>query len=242
MNFETAILSEPGSRPVNQDFAAYATSSSGECHCWALADGLGGHGGGEQAARIAAGAVLANVEHGAGCGELESLFSIANEAVVAEQLATPSLRQMRTTLVLLLATGSQAAWAHAGDSRLYHFRGSRVAAQTRDHSFAQALVDSGKIEPAAIRFHDDRSRLLRTVGAADAKPEISNWVALEEGDAFLLASDGFWELVTEREMEIEYAKSETPRQWLERMRGRVQMAPVTDRDNFSAIAVYAHAN
>jgi len=231
MRFETAMLTEPGDRPVNQD----AVAQSG--NYWLLADGLGGHGGGEQASRIAVEAV----GQASASGGLQSAFSLANEAVLTAQKTNPALAQMRTTLVVLLITETQATWAHAGDSRLYHFRGARIVTQTRDHSFSQALADAGKIPAAAIRHHEDRSRLLRTVGTTDCKAEVSAPVTVNPGDAFLLASDGFWEHVTEREMEIEYAKSETPREWLDRLRERLDATQITDRDNLSAIAVFVHA-
>src|SRR5262249_22578377 len=156
----------------------------------------------EQAARIAAEKIVAQAARG---DSLQSLFNGANEAVITAQHANPALTQMRTTLVVLLITGAQAAWAHVGDSRLYHFRGARIAAQTRDHSFSQTLVDSGHIKADALRFHEDRSRLLRTLGTPNCQPDVADPVDLKPGDAFLLASDGFWEPVTEREMEIEYA-------------------------------------
>ena len=79
------------------------------------------------------------------------------------------------------------------------------------------------------------------MGTPDCKPDIAEPISVEAGDAFLLASDGFWEHVTEREMEIEYAKSETPREWLDRLRERIYATQVTDRDNLSAIAVFVHA-
>lgn len=232
MRLETAMLSEPGSRAVNQDAVAHTDS------CWVLADGLGGHGGGEQAARIAVDAVVAGAPQDGG---LPSLFAAANEAVLQTQRTNPALSQMRTTLVVLLIRNHQAAWGHVGDSRLYHLRNARIAAQTRDHSFAQTLVDSGQIQPEAIRFHDDRSRLLRTLGTPGCQPDLAGPVAVDAGDAFLLASDGFWEPVTEREMEVEYVKSQTPREWLDRLRARAYATQVTDRDNLSAIAVFIHA-
>jgi serine/threonine protein phosphatase PrpC len=231
MRFETALLTEPGSRPVNQDALAHGAD------WWALADGLGGHGGGEQAARRAVDAV----KEASASADLPGLFSAANDAVLAAQRANPALSQMRTTLVVLLIAGTQASWAHAGDSRLYHFRAARIIAQTRDHSFAQTLADAGQISPEAIRHHEDRSRLLRTLGTPNCQPDLAGSTEIEAGDAFLLASDGFWEPVTEREMEVEYAKSGTPREWLDRMRARVCASSVTDRDNFSAIAVFIHA-
>jgi serine/threonine protein phosphatase PrpC len=232
MRFETAVLTEPGSRPVNQDAVAHT-----DC-CWVLADGLGGHGGGEQAARIAVETVVGQASAGEG---LQSFFLAANQALIAAQQARPALAQMRTTLVVLLITNEQATWGHIGDSRLYHLRHARIAAQTLDHSFAQTLAGSGQIPSQAIRFHEDRSRLLRTLGTPACQPEFAAPVPLRAGDAFLLVSDGFWEPVTERELEIEFAKSGTPREWLERIRARAFAAPITDRDNLSAIAVFIHA-
>ncbi len=235
MRFETAMLTEPGDRPVNQDFASHADS------CWALADGLGGHGGGEHAARIAVEAVMGASASAPGL-DPRVLVSAANEAVIAAQHENPGLAQMRTTLVVLaVAAGGEATWAHVGDSRLYHFRGARLMHQTLDHSFAQTLVDAGRIAPAAIRFHEDRSRLLRTAGTPDCDPTVSAPVTLQPGDAFLLASDGFWEAVWEREMEIEYARSETPQQWLTQLRTRAYAKRLPDRDNLSAIGIFLHA-
>jgi serine/threonine protein phosphatase PrpC len=232
MRFETATLSEAGTRPVNQDAVAYGAS------WWALADGLGGHGGGEHASRVA----VAAIEPASASGNLQSIFAAANNSVFAAQQQNPALGQMRTTLVVLKIDGGQASWGHVGDSRLYHFRAARVIAQTRDHSFAQTLADSGQITPDGIRNHEDRSRLLRTLGASECQPDFAGPVRVDAGDAFLLASDGFWEPVFERQMEIDFAKSETPRQWLDRLRARVCATQVTDRDNFSAIAVFIHAS
>ena len=236
MRFETAILTEPGDRPVNQDVAAHAGS------CWTLADGLGGHGGGEHAARIAVEAVMSASTAAAPGLDPRALILAANDAVMAAQHDNPGLAQMRTTLVVLVAgAGGEATWAHVGDSRLYHFRGARVMDQTVDHSFAQTLVDAGRIAPSAIRFHEDRSRLLRTAGTPDCDPTVSAPVTLQPGDAFLLATDGFWEAVLEREMEIEYARSETASQWLNQLRTCAYAKPLPDRDNLSAIGIFIHA-
>jgi serine/threonine protein phosphatase PrpC len=238
MRYETAIVSETGARAVNQDYAAQA--SCADVHCWVLADGLGGHGGGERASRIAVEAALAAFRSAPSIetDKLAGYAEAANRAVIGAQQAEPPLAQMRTTLTLLAAAGNQAAWVYVGDSRLYHLRGPRVIGQTRDHSFAQTLADSGHIAPSAIRFHEDRSRLLRTAGTPDCRTGAGGPVAIEPGDAFLLASDGFWEPVTEPEMEIEYAKARSPAAWLDGMAQRIRALRAADQDNYSAIAIF----
>ena len=148
--------------------------------------------------------------------------------------------QMRTTAVLLIAAGRRALWAHIGDSRLYHFRGGSVATRTKDHSVPQAMVAAGELRESEIRFHEDRARLFRSLGTDGAfDPTVEQTpVELASDDAFLLASDGFWEHVYEREMEAELAKAAGPAAWLEGMVERLRRRAAPDRDNYSAVAVF----
>lgn len=239
MTFDSATLSCPGARAVNQD--ATAVEDMDGVHCCVLADGLGGHGGGEQAARTAVEAVLDSFRTHAECSAeaVRNYFEAAARAVALAQEIEPSLSSMRTTLVVLVASESEAVWGHIGDSRLYRLRTGAIESQTRDHSVPQALADSGRIAPSAIRFHEDRNRLLRSLGSNGTQFEgtIQQPVAIQSGDSFLLATDGFWEPVTETEMEAEYAKSQSARDWLERMEQRLRGRASSDQDNYSAIAV-----
>ena len=150
-----------------------------------------------------------------------------------------SLAQMRTTMVALIASPEAAMWAHAGDSRLYWLRGGKILEQTRDDSVCQRLVDAGEITPSQIRFHEDRSRLLNSLGAREevtaARREMPG--APQPDDAILLASDGFWECVTEPEMESDYRASKTSEAWIGKMEARVKERALADHDNYSAIAV-----
>lgn len=75
---------------------------------------------------------------------------------------------MRTTVAMLIASREGAMWAHAGDSRLYWFRDGKIREQTRDDSVPQRLVDAGEISAGQIRFHEDRSKLLNSLGGARA--------------------------------------------------------------------------
>lgn len=133
----------------------------------------------------------------------------------------------------------RALWAHVGDTRLYHFWNGKLVGQTLDHSVSQLAVDMGLITGDQIRFHEDRSRLLRALGSDSPEPEPGGPVLLAKGfHAFLLGTDGFWEYVTEPEMEETLAVSSDPRQWLSRMKLILQRKGPGDRDNASAAAIF----
>lgn len=239
MRFVTQVLSYGGGREYNEDAVQY--SNTDKLGCWTLADGLGGHGGGDVAAQAATNAVIQAFNSHAEC-TAEALMTYveqARSAVSRKQEQDPALASMRTTLIVLVMDERQALWAHIGDSRLYYFKQGTMQRRTLDHSVPQAMVEAGQINASQIRFHEDRNRLLRSLGGREeiratieSKPP-----SIGPGDAFLLASDGFWEYVTDTAMEIDLAKSSTPGEWLKHMERRLRQVAPEDQDNFSAIAV-----
>lgn len=243
LSFITAAVTEKHQRRQNEDSCDYRWVNG--CGCWVMADGLGGHLGGEVASQLAVESIIVafagqpEISPEAATRYLES----AQQALLSRQQEEPRLSGMRTTIVLLLADQQAALWGHAGDSRLYHFRSGRIINQTKDHSVAQSLANAGEIKPEEVRSHEDRHRLLRALGQEDDfRPTISqNKQPLEKGDAFLLCTDGFWELVLETEMEADLGKAGTPQEWLEKMQNRIteRTADETDKkhDNFTAMAV-----
>lgn len=239
MPFQTAALSSPGGRETNQDATAHTTD--GACGCWVLADGLGGHAAGEVAAEAATeAAVAAYRAHPALAPEaLTGYIAEAEQAVMTRQQAAPHLSSMRTTLVVLVVEEGAARWAHVGDSRLYAFRDGRVAAQTRDHSVPQALAAAGEIRADEIRHHPERNRLLRALGGSEpAKAAVSEPAEVRPGDAFLLCSDGLWELVEDAEMEAALAAADAPDAWLAAMEQHVLARASGHHDNYTALAVF----
>lgn len=241
MRFLTHTLSLSGGREYNEDAVQF--SNNEQIGCWTLADGLGGHGGGDVAAQVATDAVMQAFAAHAEC-TAEALMTYveqARAAVVRRQESDVSRAGMRTTLVVLVADERQALWAHVGDSRLYYFKQGTLHKRTLDHSVPQAMVEAGQIQPAQIRFHEDRNRLLRSLGGRDeiratieSKPQ-----PIAPGDAFLLASDGFWEYITETAMELDLAKSSTAAEWLRAMERRLRTVTAPEQDNLSAVAVVA---
>lgn len=227
-----------GARSENEDTADWRLEDG--MGCWAVADGLGGHGGGQLASRAAVSAVLETFSASPEASRplLDRLVTDANDAVRRAQQGS-SHPGMRTTITLLVSDSRLAAWTHVGDTRLYHLRNGRVVHQTADHSVPQGLVDAGQITPHEIRSHPERNRILRALGhSTPPEGSIAGPTPIEVGDAFLLCSDGWWEYVTEPEMEADYAKSATPDEWLDHMMQRVLQRATGEFDNLTAIGVF----
>lgn len=234
-------ITNQGGRPVNED--SIGVTEYGDLACFVVADGLGGHGKGEVASRLAVQAfdgVFSAPEEKPLTELLSDAFLRAQEDILREQRNVGAASQMKTTAVALAIQNGKAVWGHIGDSRLYVFTKHRVKVRTLDHSVPQMLVLSGEIREKKIRQHPDRNRLLRVLGVAGDPPrfELSEPRPLDQIQAFLLCSDGFWELVTEREMGKLLRRFRTPEEWLDQMKAIVEKrGRGTDMDNYSAIAV-----
>ncbi len=232
--FQTASYTDPGGRPCNEDCTA-VQEREGKL-CLVVADGLGGHGGGAQASARAAEILCAHWDGRVEPEALQALFQEAHAQVLS--LQTPDC-PMKTTAAALLLEDGRAAWAHVGDTRLYHFYNGRLAFQTRDHSVSQVAVLLGDIAPEQIRFHPDRNRVLRALGqAGDVRVEARGEPLFPGRHAFLLCSDGFWEYVLEEEMGQDLAAAADPADWIARMRARLRARVPADNDNNTAAAVW----
>ena len=240
MRMDVAGLSKAGGRKNNQDFYGFEIGAGGGC--WVVADGLGGHAGGETASRMAVEVVLADFKASpeASVAFVTACFQKAQTAIQEKAAGDFTLSGMRTTLVVLACNQEKAVWGHVGDSRLYWFRQGRIFQQTRDHSVPQMLVDAGKISPQEIRGHEDQNRLTRAVGQEGALhptifPEL---FPVRAGDAALLCSDGVWTYVQEAEMEEDLAGSVSAADWLTRLEQRVLERAIGPHDNYTAVAVW----
>ncbi len=231
---QIATYSNIGGRPENEDTVKYASNQAGQL-CVVLADGLGGHGGGKIASSTTAETICNGWTEGADQDTLTALVERAHRAVQAQQTEEC---EMKSTVVALAIAGTQAAWVHVGDSRLYHFYNGRLDFQTRDHSASQVAVMLGEITPDQIRFHEDRSRVLKALGQEDDLVSEPGGRILEPGEhEFLMCSDGFWEYVLEDEMQEDLQEAADMRDWIRRMRTRLLARVPADNDNNSAVAV-----
>lgn len=236
MQLDVASYSNIGGREVNEDTTL--SKQSEDFLLAAVADGLGGHGGGKTASTRA----IQSLE------EQEPLIRIMNEESLSEACAlanravldaqTPQVR-MKTTLALAAVSNSAIAFLHVGDSRAYLFRAGEIEYQSQDHSVSQLAVLMGSIRPEQIRFHEDRNKVLRSLGTeAGATPEIHvEDEPLREGDAILLCTDGFWEYVTEREMLRALHRARNAEDWMARMVVLIKRRAGKKNDNNSAVVV-----
>jgi serine/threonine protein phosphatase PrpC len=175
-------------RQNNQD-SAYAGP-----HLLVVADGMGGHAGGDVASSLAIGelAPLDDESHGADALErLRAGMMAAHRELLDRVHEEPQLTGMGTTVTALLRTGGRLALAHIGDSRAYLLRDSELIQITRDHTFVQTLVDEGRLTQEEAEQHPQRSVLMRVLSDVvdDVEPDLSMREA-RIGDRYLLCSDG----------------------------------------------------
>jgi len=193
----SAAVSHVGKiRSSNQD-SGYAGA-----RLFMVADGMGGHAGGDVASAITTQRVAeADLEYATAEDARFALQSalIAANGLLAETVFEHSeLTGMGTTASTMLRVGDQVAIAHIGDSRIYRFRDGALEQVTADHTFVQRLVDSGRITPEEAAVHPRRSVLMRVLGDVDAAPEIDTQILdVRPGDRWLLCSDGLSSYVSE---------------------------------------------
>jgi len=175
-------------RTVNEDLALESLT------LFAVADGMGGHVGGEIAARTAIDTLQAEFARKPSADGLAGAIQEANRAIWERGHADADLRGMGTTITAaaLVATdeGDRLVLANVGDSRAYRLHGGELVQLTTDHSVAEELVARGELSEQEAAVHPHRHILTRALGV---QPDVAvdEWeVVPEEGDRFLLCSDG----------------------------------------------------
>lgn len=243
MLIDFAVLSDRGERPVNED--CVGTASLENKHIFVLADGLGGHSNGEIASRLVTEKIIEFLtdENAEKETFLEDAFLHAQKKLLEEQKKHGASYEMKTTAVVLFIDGGQVSFGHIGDSRLYLIRKGKIVSRTLDHSVPQMLAISGEIREKDIRHHEDRNRLLRAMGN-DWNPERPEYrideknLSIDKNNCFLLCSDGFWEWITEKQMQRVLKKNLSAENQLRKMTDIVlKNGKGKKMDNYSAILV-----
>ncbi len=181
-----------------------------------IADGMGGHAGGDIASSMAIGemAPLNDMEHGfdAALDELQESLRHVQRELEHRVVEEPALSGMGTTVTALLMVGDgRLAMAHIGDSRAYCLHNGRLDQITRDHTFVQRLVDDGRITLAEAEQHPQRSVLMRVLSDVmdDVDPDLA-MIDPQVGDRYLLCSDGLSGVVSFETLEETLAFGKDP--------------------------------
>ena len=218
-----------------------------------VADGMGGHPGGDTASRLAADAAAGTLReaapraatsadnlHGPLGDAMARCVLDAHRAVRLTARETPSLDGKGTTRTALLVAPGSGRWAvgHAGDSRAYLLRGGRLEQVTRDDTWIQAEVEAGRIPPEEARGHPAAHVLRQCVGL-DEPPEPRRYGGdARPGDRFLLCSDGLTDMVEDSVIQELLADADDPD---EAARSLVERAlEEGGKDNVTVVVVHLH--
>lgn len=210
---ETAVSTDTGCvRETNEDSIAFIRPDGQDLigtkgYMAVVADGMGGHSGGEIASRLAV-TILPDAYYthpGSVPEAMEAAFQAANLAIY--QTANPEQSGMGTTCTALVIRGATAWCGHVGDSRLYLIRNDRSYLMTEDHSVVMELVRKGILSFAEAGRHPSRNVITRCVGMTPSV-EVSLWnkpFPIQSGDVFILCTDGLYEYLEDGDL-LEYSR------------------------------------
>lgn len=204
---------------------------------YAVADGMGGHQGGEVASKVALETLgrLTLEDSADTAPNLADAVREANRAVLDRASTDPGLHGMGTTLTALVAEGDRVFLAHVGDSRAYLLRDGRMEQLTEDHTVVEGLVQEGRLTRQEAEIHPQRSILTRALGV-DGDIEVDEKSQdVRPGDRILLCSDGLTGMVPEQEIERILAELEDPQRAAEAL---VEAAnDAGGQDNITAVVL-----
>ena len=217
MQLEFATATDAGLDPhkrVNED--AFGQLDSGVGHLFVVCDGMGGHLGGKQASELAVKTIVDGVGATSPSEEpVRALVAAIQEAALRVfELGGPAQNPQRpgSTCVSMLFRAGYLEIAHVGDSRGYMIRGKQIQRVTRDHSFVQELIDSGRLTEKEAIGHPESNKITRALGMTPTvRVETRNEpLELFDGDVFILATDGLTDLAQNQDIlvtALSYLKS-----------------------------------
>lgn len=216
-SIRAAAASHVGKVRSNNQDSGYAGAS-----LFLVADGMGGHAGGDVASAIATNRIK-EIDHDYPTAEdaqvaLQSALLAANGLLAETVFEHPELTGMGTTVSALIRVDGKVALAHIGDSRIYLFRDGELKQVTTDHTFVQRLVDTGRITEEEALTHPRRSVLMRVLGDVDSSPEIDTWtLETMPGDRWLICSDGLSGVVKQEAIQNVLTHVDSPKAAADRL-------------------------
>ena len=241
MQFTIFQESRKGSRRINEDRTAYTYGR--ETLLLVVADGMGGHVGGEIAAQICVRLFIERFQQEAKpvlknpTKFLQDSMTRAHQALGSYAHQFSMIETPRTTCVACVVQSNDAYWAHVGDSRLYLYRQGKMIGETKDHSKVQYLVDQGIIDAEAAAAHPDRNRIFSCLGGiVDPVIDVGKRTPLRNGDVIVLCTDGLWSVMSKSEIST-WLTSTPILQTAPKMMDDAERRGGAEGDNLSMIAI-----
>lgn len=242
MKFTIYQNSRQGQRAHNEDRLAYSYSK--DSLLLVLADGMGGHRHGEIAAQLAIKTLtdafqrlakpLLNSPAKFLTDHIQQVHDMIENVTQTQNLA----ESPRTTIVAAIIQRGYLYCAHAGDSRLYHFRGNYLLFRTEDHSIVQSLYNRGLISKQEMATHPYKNKIHNCIGGKEApKIDLSNRMELLEGDTVLLCTDGLWGCLKDTEIKSVLNKYDDVTEATNVLMDKAEKAAKEHGDNLSAITL-----
>ena len=195
-----------GDREYQQDqIALLSHPRINGCMLGVVADGMGGRSGGRKASdQVMLTTRQLFERYAPDKDDAPSLLKqVAQEAHLVIKLTAISSEQEphSTIAAFLINPDGECHWIHAGDSRIYHFHGSRLVRRTMDHSYVQTLVDRGELTEEEANVHPQSNILMGCLGADDDPPMDLHFIEqLQPGDVLMACSDGVWHYFSPAEL------------------------------------------
>lgn len=210
-----------------------------------VADGMGGQNAGEKASALAVELIPQQLEklmNFDGCTRQEAVEAIdrsvehANTEIMVLSEVDPSVRNMGTTVVLLVRSGGNFYVGGVGDSRVYQFRSGELAQLTKDHSLTQALLEAGTINAEEAKTHRYRNVLYRYLGTRDgASGTDACEIRVQPGDRFVLCTDGVTDGIDDTKICSLLQQSDDPQHIAESLVAAAQEGG--SRDNITCVVL-----
>lgn len=209
MKLKFALKSDKGiTRDNNEDSGLILAGYTGVPATFIIADGMGGHNSGEVASKMAVEAVsrflleregLYETEETVGEAVREAMLE-ANKVVYAESKQEGSNSGMGTTLIVAAAFNRRLLIGHVGDSRAYMARDGLLKRVTVDHSYVEELVRNGSLTREEAQNHPGRNLITRALGCSEDIEIDLYYCDMNDGDCFLLCTDGLTNMLGEAEI------------------------------------------
>ncbi len=205
-----AAATDVGMQRKNNEDASVVIGDSSFC---AVADGMGGHLGGEIASHIAIETLQQAFKGRNGASNerkdaelLTKSIKNANKEIYRRGNADAALRNMGTTIVAIVVSGDYVVAANVGDSRIYRLREGEFSQVTEDHSWVGELRKKNLISAEDARSHPLKNIITRALGMEPAVEVDVKWEKVKAGDVYLLCTDGLTDLVPDEEIKVILSK------------------------------------